>query len=67
MSYGLIAATREKSQKNWAAWIQAMELSHAMLLSGLRHQIGPDGDLQEAYRNWYVTYQATKWNQNRAT
>lgn len=44
-----------------------MELSHAMLLAGLRHRIGPDGDLQEAYRQWYEQYQDTKWDKDRAT
>jgi hypothetical protein len=55
------------SKKNWEAWRHAMELSHEMLLAGLRHQIGPDGDLHEAYRKWYENYQASKWNNNRAS
>ena len=38
-----------------------MELSNAMLMSGLRAQIGPDGDIQAAYRAWYDRYQSLKW------
>lgn len=58
--------TPEESQRNWAAWHQAMELSHAMLMMGLRQKIGPQGDLQAAYRDWYERYQAAKWDTNRA-
>ncbi|MEK0425565.1 MAG: hypothetical protein RJB11_1656 [Planctomycetota bacterium] len=57
----------QEQKRIWAAWYQAMELSHAMLLAGLRHRIGPDGDLQEAYRQWYEKYQAAKWDKDRAT
>ena len=57
----------EEQKRIWAAWHQAMELSHAMLLAGLRHRIGPDGDLQAAYRQWYEQYQATKWDKDRAS
>lgn len=38
----------QEQKRIWAAWYQAMELSHTMLLAGLGHRIGPDGDLQEA-------------------
>jgi hypothetical protein len=38
-----------------------MEASHEMLLAGLRRKIGPDGDLQWAYREWYERHQALKW------
>lgn len=57
----------EQQQRNWSAWYQAVELSHAMLMAGLRHRIGPQGDLQAAYRQWYEQYQATKWDQDRAS
>ena len=60
--------TPEESRQRWAAWHQAMELSHEMLMAGLRQKIGPDGDLQAAYREWYERYQAQKWNsKHRAT
>jgi hypothetical protein len=59
--------TPEESQRRWAAWHQAMEFSHEMLVMGLRQKIGPDGDLQAAYRDWYERYQALKWDDtNRA-
>jgi hypothetical protein len=57
----------EESQRRWAAWHQAMELSHAMLMMGLRQKSGPEGDLRVAYRDWYERYQALKWNTNRAS
>ena len=44
-----------------------MEFSHEMLMLGLRQQVGPDGDLQAAYREWYERYQALKWDIHRAS
>lgn len=38
-----------------------MELSNAMLMSGLQAQVGPDGDIHAAYRAWYDRYQSFKW------
>ncbi len=38
-----------------------MELSNAMLMAGLRAQVGRDGDIHAAYRAWYDKYQALKW------
>jgi hypothetical protein len=35
------------------AWIDLMESAEQLFLAGLRHRIGPDGDLQEAIRQWY--------------
>lgn len=58
--------TPEQNRRNWAAWHQAMEFSHEMLLMGLRNRIGPEGDLMAAYREWYEQYQATKWESPRA-
>ena len=57
----------EESRRRWAAWHQAMELSHAMLMMGLRQKVGPEGDLRSAYRDWYQRYQALKWDTNRAS
>ena len=37
-----------------ALWVDLMDASEALLLAGLRRQIGPDGDLRDAYRNWYA-------------
>jgi hypothetical protein len=37
-----------------AAWVDLMEASEELLLAGLSREIGPDGDLLEAYRRWYA-------------
>ena len=37
-----------------AAWVDLMNTCEQFLLAGLRREIGPDGDLQEAYRRWYA-------------
>jgi hypothetical protein len=39
-------------------WAEAYDASEAMLLAGLRRQIGPNGDLKAAYRQWYEQYRA---------
>ncbi len=44
--------TPEQVELNMAQWREAMEISHAMLMAGLRDQVGPDGDVTEAYRDW---------------
>lgn len=59
--------TPEECQQRWAAWFQAMEFSHTMLMLRLRQEAGPDGDLNAAYRDWYKQYQALKWDADRAT
>jgi hypothetical protein len=33
-------------------WVDLMNASEQFLLAGLRHKIGPDGDLPAAYREW---------------
>jgi hypothetical protein len=35
-------------------WAQLVDTCDAFLLAGLREQIGSDGDLQAAYRDWYA-------------
>jgi len=39
----------EQIAKNFRRWAEAMEVSHAMLIAGLRDRM--DGDIHEAYRN----------------
>jgi hypothetical protein len=34
-------------------WYAAMEACDELLRAGLRHQIGPDGDFEAAYRRWH--------------
>jgi hypothetical protein len=35
----------------WAEWLDTCD---AFLLAGLRRKVGPGGDLQAAYREWYA-------------
>ena len=37
-----------------AVWADLMDASEELLLAGLSREIGPDGDLREAYRGWYA-------------
>ena len=34
----------------WIAWMKSVE---RFLLAGLRRKVGPDGDLDAAFREWY--------------
>jgi hypothetical protein len=36
-----------------ALWADVVDANEALVLAGLRQQIGPDGDLRQAYRCWY--------------
>ncbi len=33
-------------------WLDLMEACHQLLLAGLRHKVGPQGDVWAAYRQW---------------
>jgi len=35
-------------------WLELMDVCEQFLLAGLRREIGPEGDLQAAYRRWYA-------------
>lgn len=35
-------------------WLDLMRTTDKLLLAGLRHRVGPQGDLQAAYRRWYA-------------
>lgn len=37
-----------------AMWLDLLDTCEQFLLAGLRREIGPDGDLQAAYRQWYA-------------
>ena len=41
-----------KPEEYIAIWFDWMDLFEQLLLAGLRMKIGPDGDLQAAYRQW---------------
>ena len=55
--------SQEDVDRRMVQWFQAMELSHAMLMAGLRRKIGPDADLNAAYREWYRDHQERKWTE----
>lgn len=38
------------------AWLDVMRATDVLLRAGLRRQIGPEGDLEEAYRRWYAEH-----------
>ncbi len=35
-----------------ALWVDLVDASEALLLAGLRREVGPDGDVRAAYRRW---------------
>ena len=42
--------------KRFELWANLVDDCEALLLSGLRRRIGPEGDLQAAYREWYARH-----------
>ena len=40
-------------QQRIAIWVDVCNACEQFLLAGLRREIGPEGDLKEAYRAWY--------------
>jgi hypothetical protein len=41
-------------EKRIQLWANLVDTCEAFLISGLRSRIGPNGDLQAAYREWYA-------------
>jgi hypothetical protein len=41
-------------EKRIELWANLVDSCEALLLSGLRSRIGPEGDLPAAYREWYA-------------
>ena len=37
-----------------ALWADLLDANEELLLAGLSREIGPDGDLREAYRRWHA-------------
>ncbi len=37
-----------------ALWADVVDAGEALLLAGLRRQVGPNGDIRDAYRRWYA-------------
>jgi hypothetical protein len=36
------------------AWLDLLNTGHKLVLAGLRREVGPDGDVETAYRQWYA-------------
>ena len=53
----------EQVRQNMRRWELAMTASHEMLMAGLRDRIGPDGDVQQAYRRWQQQHSDAKFNE----
>jgi hypothetical protein len=43
-------------EKRIDIWAELVDESEALVLASLRQNIGPDGDLQAAYRQWYARH-----------
>jgi hypothetical protein len=43
-------------EKRIELWAELVDEGEALVKSGLRAKIGPSGDLQEAYREWYARH-----------
>ena len=37
-----------------AVWFDMLDAGYKLVLAGLRREIGPEGDLDAAYRAWYA-------------
>lgn len=71
-----VPPSQEQLDRNLRKWFRAMEAAHELTLAGLRRKIGPDGDLQAAYRQWYrqqrdmaaerLERDAARWRQQQA-
>ena len=40
------------SHESVSAYLELLDLGDRFLRAGLRHQVGPDGDVEAAYREW---------------
>jgi hypothetical protein len=39
-----------------AMWMDLVDTTEKLLLAGLRREVGPEGDLRAAYRQWSAQY-----------
>jgi hypothetical protein len=53
---GSLRKSPQPNPQALAIWVDLMNATDALLLAGLRRKIGPDGDLEEAYRQWYARH-----------
>ena len=37
-----------------ALWADLVDATEELVKAGLRHKLGPDGDVDKAFRDWYV-------------
>lgn len=51
-----VSPTRLPNPQAAAEWLAVMHATDAIQLAGLRRKIGPDGDLQAAYRRSYEAH-----------
>jgi hypothetical protein len=41
-------------ERRVAVWRDMLNVGYKLVLAGLQHEIGPQGDLKAAYRKWYA-------------
>lgn len=46
---------RLSPEQRIALWADLMNACHSLLLGGLRREVGPTGDVEAAFRQWYRT------------
>ncbi len=72
----MMSVDQNRIDRNMRIWYQTMEATHEMILAGLRLKLGPDEDLQDAYRKWYrqqrklaaerLDREAVRWREQQA-
>jgi hypothetical protein len=50
----------QPSAQSVLLWMDLMEACEQFVLAGLRRKIGPTGDLDRAYREWYAAQKANR-------
>ncbi len=71
-----MSVDQARIDRNMRIWYQTMEATHEMILAGLRLKLGPEEDLQAAYRKWYrhqrdlaserLDREAARWRKQQA-
>jgi hypothetical protein len=54
MSVNSRSPENDSAANRIALWLDLMRTTEKLLLAGLRRRIGQDGDIREAYRQWYA-------------
>jgi hypothetical protein len=42
------------AEQRIALWVDLLDACDEFLLAGVRREVGPEGDVKEAYRRWYA-------------